>query len=139
MSFPNIPNVTPSIDLSREDVINLLLASIAFEELGLAHIINAEAEKIQAVVGTLPDTDLAATTIAELLSINDSVNDVLKTVIKKEMLLQFKLENILDIPPGPTPPEPVIEIFENIATVTATFNGTVVTDSDSAFYHRIVA
>lgn len=138
MSFPNIPNVTPSINLSREDVINLLLASIAFEELGLAHIINAEAEKIQAVVGTLPNTDLAATTINELLAINDSVNDVLKTVIKKEMLLQFKLEEILKVPPGPTPP-PVTEIFENIATVTAFFNGEVVTDSDNAFYHRIVA
>ncbi|MDR5658559.1 hypothetical protein RH915_03550 [Serpentinicella sp. ANB-PHB4] len=47
MSFPNIPDVTPEIDIDREDVINLLLASIAFEELGLAHIFNAEAEKIQ--------------------------------------------------------------------------------------------
>lgn len=138
MSFPNIPNVTPSINLSRQDVISLLLASIAFEELGLAHIINAEAEKIQAVVGTLPNTDLTATTISDLLATNKSVNDVLKTVVKKEMLLQFKLEDILDIPPGPTP-QPRIEIFENIGTVTATFNGTTVTDSDNAFYHILVA
>ncbi|WP_442597927.1 hypothetical protein [Neobacillus sp. D3-1R] len=138
MSFPNIPNVTPSINLSRNDVINLLLASIAFEELGLAHIINAEAEKIQAVVGTLPNSDLAATSIDELLSINKSVNDVLKTVIKKEMLLQFKLEDILNIPPGPTP-QPEIEIFENTATVTAFFDGVGVTDSDNAFYHILVA
>lgn len=96
MSFPNIPNVTPSISLTREQVVNLLLASIAFEELGLAHIINAEGEKIQAVVGTLDGTDLTATTIAELLATNESVNDVLKTVVKNEMLLQFKLEDILD-------------------------------------------
>jgi hypothetical protein len=97
MSFPNIPNVTPSSDINRDDVINLLLASIAFEELGLAHIINAEAKKIQAVVDTLPGITLPGTTIADLLSINDSVDDVLKTAIKNEMLLQFKLENILDL------------------------------------------
>lgn len=104
MSFPNIPNVTPSIDIDREDVINLLLASIAFEELGLAHIINAEAEKIQAVLGTL-GTGPVATNIGQLLDINESVNKTLKTVVKKEMLLQFKLENVLDIPPTtPTTP-----------------------------------
>ena len=41
MSFPNIPDVDASVDISTEDSVNLLLASIAFEELGLAHIINA--------------------------------------------------------------------------------------------------
>ncbi|MFD0051596.1 hypothetical protein ACFVHQ_20150 [Actinomycetes bacterium NPDC127524] len=46
MSFPNIPNVTPPISVTIGEAVNLLLASIAFEEPGLAHIINAEAEKI---------------------------------------------------------------------------------------------
>ena len=57
MSFPNIPDVDASVDISTEDSVNLLLASIAFEELGLAHIINAEAEKIQFVLGTLEDQE----------------------------------------------------------------------------------
>jgi len=95
MSFPNIPNVNPDITLSREEVIDLLLASIAFEELGLAHIINAEGEKIQAVLGTLPSSGVRATSIADLIAINQSVNQTLKTVVKKEMLLQFKLEDVL--------------------------------------------
>ena len=46
MSYPNLPNITPTITIKREDVINLLLASIAMEELSLAHIINSEGEKI---------------------------------------------------------------------------------------------
>lgn len=53
LSFPNIPNIKPDIDLDEEDVLSLLLASIALEELSLAHIMNAEAEKLQAVLGTL--------------------------------------------------------------------------------------
>lgn len=98
MSFPNIPDVSPDIDLSREDVINLLLASIAFEELGLAHIINAEAEKIQYVVGTLDKKSPSkCASVEDLVTINESVSETLKNVIKKEMLLQFKLEDTLAV------------------------------------------
>ena len=91
MSFPNVPNVTPNINLTRSEVIDLLLASIAFEELSLAHITNAEAEKIQHVLGTNPS-------IAELKEIDRLVERVLRSVIKKEMLLEFKLEDVLQIP-----------------------------------------
>ncbi|MGE5370999.1 MAG: hypothetical protein ACM3QZ_03315 [Solirubrobacterales bacterium] len=95
MSFPTIPQVTPSISINRSQVCNLLLASIAFEELGLAHIINAEAEKIQAVVGTGSVT-VPNTSISGLLSINQAVNRTLQTVLKTQMLLQFKLEDLID-------------------------------------------
>ncbi|MGF7186961.1 hypothetical protein GGQ84_003102 [Desulfitispora alkaliphila] len=101
MSFPNVPNVTPEIDLDREDVINLLLASVAFEELGLAHMINAEAEKIQFVLGTLEGVNPQnPPSLDQLLEVNRSVEQTLRGIIKKEMLLQFKLEDILDIPNG---------------------------------------
>ena len=53
MSMANIPNVTPAITLTREDSINLLLVSIAMEELALSHILNAEGEKIDYILGTL--------------------------------------------------------------------------------------
>ncbi len=106
MTFPNIPDVGPAIDIEREDVISILLASIAFEELGLSHIINAEAEKIQYVLGTLQNDSnnthgdchhWKRPTIDDLIAINTSVNGTLRTVIKNQMLLQFKLEDILKI------------------------------------------
>ena len=98
MSFPTIPNISPDIDIDQVDAINLLLVSIAFEELGLAHIINAEAEKIQFVLGTLPNhPPLTPPTIEDLLEIDRSVAHTLRSVINTQMLLQFKLEDVLSI------------------------------------------
>lgn len=100
MSFPIIPNITPFISVTTEQTIPLLLASIAFEELALAHIMNAEAEKLQFILGTL-DTDVTFTpaevSLEDLLDANTSVQRTLRDVIKKEMLLEFKFENILDL------------------------------------------
>ncbi len=64
LSYPNIPNITPAIALSRDDVVNLLFSSIAMEALGLAHIINAEGEKIQFVLGTRPGLSGPPATLA---------------------------------------------------------------------------
>ena len=89
MGMPNIPDIKPDIDLCRKDVVNLLLSSIALEELGLAHIINAEGEKIQKVLEDKPCLDA-------LLKIDKSVQTTLRDIIKKEMLLEFKFENVLD-------------------------------------------
>jgi hypothetical protein len=66
--------------------------------LGLAHILNAEGEKIQSVLGTLPGQEVADPTVDDLVTINRSVERILRGVIKNQMLLQFKLEDVLDIP-----------------------------------------
>lgn len=110
MSFPTIPSINPEIDLSAEDSLNIFLASIAFQELALAHIINAEAEKIQYVLGTIEGQEPLdpAPTISDLLAINESVSTTLKNVIKKEMLLEFQLEDVLNFTQNPpTPIDPV--------------------------------
>lgn len=96
MSQANIPNITPTITVTRDDAINLLLTSIAIEELSLGHIINAEAEKLQYAIGTLPGLTVPAS-LSDLLLMNASVRQTLQDVTKKEMLLQSKLDNILSV------------------------------------------
>ncbi|MDQ0418022.1 hypothetical protein J2Z48_002211 [Croceifilum oryzae] len=115
MSYPNIPNVSPNITVTRDDAINLLLSSIALEELGLSHIINAEGEKLQYVLGTLPGISSALNpSLTDLLVINESVRDTINVITKKEWILNEKLENVLEGaatsvgtpgPPGPQGPQ----------------------------------
>ncbi|MFD2443228.1 hypothetical protein ACFSO7_04435 [Bacillus sp. CGMCC 1.16607] len=104
MTNPKLPaNFVPDFNLNAEEVALILLSSIAHEELALAHLMNAEAEKLQAVVGTLMTPsettirhDIGAKTFEELVEIDRSVERMLQTIIKKEMLLQFKFDNVLE-------------------------------------------
>ncbi|GAB6139117.1 hypothetical protein [Halanaerobaculum tunisiense] len=86
MSTPDIPE-----GVDQEQSLTDLLESIALEETALAHVVNAEGEKIQAIVDSFDDF-----THQEILDLQDSVEDTLKTTVKKQMLLQFKLEEVLD-------------------------------------------
>lgn len=92
MGMPNIPDIKPEINIDTEETINILLASIALEELGLAHIINAEGEKIQEML-----LRHKCEKLDDYIRLNDSVTKTLQTIIKQEMLLQFKFENILSL------------------------------------------
>jgi len=100
MSMPNIPDIKPDIDIDRDKAIDLLIASVALEELGLAHLINAEAEKIQFVLGTLKESKHEtekAPTLDELLEINEAAGRMLKKVIEKEIILSFMLEDAIEL------------------------------------------
>ncbi|WP_459501293.1 hypothetical protein [Bacillus sp. C1] len=92
MSLPNIPDIQPNITLTRDEVINLLLSSIAMEEIGLSHLLNAEAEKIQKIIGK------NCLSVKEAIITQESVEKILRNIIKTQMLLQFKLEDVLKIP-----------------------------------------
>lgn len=94
MSEPSIPS---DINLTIDQSITLLLASIGMEELSLAHLINAEAEKLQMILGTLENGQPPPpiTSIDDLLAVNNSIRSTLREVIKNQMMLQFKLEDIL--------------------------------------------
>lgn len=95
MSMPQVPDLDFDISIDREDSINLVMASIAVQSLALAHILNAEGEKLQYVLGTLEGSDPGEVTICDIMAINESVDRTLRDVIKTEILLQFKMENAL--------------------------------------------
>ncbi|MFB5762014.1 hypothetical protein [Paenibacillus medicaginis] len=105
MSQANLPNITPTITISREDALNLIISSIAMEELGLSHILNAEGEKLQFVLGTLPGLSRSAT-VGELLAVNDSIRKTIREVTKKNWVLSNKLEMVLGVTTVPTPTGP---------------------------------
>ena len=104
MSQPNLPDFNPEIGISRDDAVNLLLVSIAMEELGLAHIINAEGEKIQHSLGTLHETSQPSS-MRDILAVNESAQNMLSTLMKKELVLDNKLSQVAGlIPEGPPRP-----------------------------------
>lgn len=94
MSLPHIPHIAPKITLTEREAKHLLLASIAMEEMALSHILNAEGEKIQAAIG-------CSTCIDDLLKVNKSVQSTLRDVIKNQLLLLMKLEDVVQIPDRP--------------------------------------
>ncbi|OEH92023.1 hypothetical protein [Bacillus solimangrovi] len=95
MSLPNLPNPFNNLpDFDKENVLLFLLATVGQEELGLAHIINAEGEKVQAAVAAFEKRDIS---IEQLLSTNESVSSVMKRVLQKEILLDFKVDDVVEL------------------------------------------
>ena len=91
MSFPKIPDITPNICIDQCDAANLLLASIAMEEISLSKIMDAEHEKIQYALRCGKHAGWGR---QDIEAINQSADDMLKTIIKLQMLLQWKLEDV---------------------------------------------
>jgi len=98
VSFPKIPDMTPYIDISFEDSINLLLSSIAMEEMSLSKLMDAETCKILHV---LKDCG-CKNSMQDALKVNKSVDSTIKNMIKLQMLLQFKLEDVKELIPTTT-------------------------------------
>lgn len=79
----SMPVIVPS-NVSRPQAISDIIESVALEQTALSHILNAEGEKIQAAV--------ANGTICDMLAVNASVQSMVNTVTRLEMVLQMKLE-----------------------------------------------
>ncbi|WNF35711.1 hypothetical protein RJD24_14790 [Bacillaceae bacterium IKA-2] len=94
MSMPNIPNINPKVTITKKKALNLLLSSIALEEIGLSHILNAEAEKLQVAIKKYKKNKL---NFEDFLSVNHSIDKTLRGIIKNQMLLQFKLEDVVEL------------------------------------------
>ncbi|MBP1932163.1 hypothetical protein [Ammoniphilus resinae] len=94
MSMPKIPEEKHRPDLD-ETIIDLL-ESIALEEIALSHLINAEAENLQAFVGK--DLDFPSNpSNNDILRFNVTVLRLMETLMFKELFLLRKLETVSQI------------------------------------------
>lgn len=102
----SLPEFTTTKSPTRDEAINQIIASIAMEELGLSHIINAEGEKLQYVLGTIPGVSGPSATIEDVLKVNESVRMVLQSTAESQSVLRNKLQNALSsaVVTGPTGP-----------------------------------
>lgn len=81
--MPCIPNKC------RKDVINDVLESIALEEAAMAHIMNAEGEKLQKALGChFP----APTCFQQVIELQNSVVELFDKLIQKQNILLNKLK-----------------------------------------------
>lgn len=107
MSMPSFPPC--GANMTKDEALTMIIASIAMEELALSHIVNAEGEKLQYVLGTLPGGHKSCASPQEILAVNKSVKELLDTVMQNQMLLKGKLEKALEAgghTPTPTPDPP---------------------------------
>lgn len=82
-----MPVITPG-EGSREQAITDLIESVALQETALAHIMNAEGEKMQAIIA-LPDV-----TPEQLLELNESVESLVNAITRLEIMFQAKLDMV---------------------------------------------
>lgn len=96
MEFPKDLDIN---SLTRDKVINLLLASIGFEELALAHMVKAEAKLLRRALGKLSANGNGplVNSLDDLLKINRSVNDTLQIITNKEGILLSKLNKVVGL------------------------------------------
>lgn len=81
----SMPVITPG-EGTREQAITDLIESVALQETALSHILNAEGEKMQAVI------DMNCVSVDQLLELNKSVQTMVSAVTRLEIILQSKLE-----------------------------------------------
>lgn len=79
-----MPVIRPGT-ITREESVGNIIESIALEESAIAHILNAESEKLQAIIN-MPNT-----TAADLLAANRSVKKAVDAAIGLENTLKAKL------------------------------------------------
>ena len=85
-----MPVITPGTT-TREESVGNIIESIALEESAIAHILNAESEKLQTIINM---SDVSA---QQLLAANKSVKNAVDTVIQLENALLSKLNIFSDM------------------------------------------
>ena len=113
MSMPSFPK--NGANMTREQALTMIVASVAMEERALGRVIEAESDKLRYVLDRCRDACDGCETPKELLEVNESVTRLLDVVSRNQTLLRSKLALALnagggcppDPPcPPPHPPEP---------------------------------
>ena len=69
------------------------------EELGLSHILNAEGEKLQYILGTCPVSAALPPQSATCWAANESVRSMLETAAQNQLFLKAKMQGALTASP----------------------------------------
>lgn len=85
-----MPVIKPGT-ITREESVADIISSIAAEESAIAHILNAESEKLLAII------NMADASASDLMAANRSVKLAVDTVIQLESVLKSKLELFSDM------------------------------------------
>ncbi len=80
----SMPIIVPG-NGSRCQAISDIITSVALEQTGLSHILNAEGEKIQKILATAESAE-------QMLAVNESVNTMVNSIARLELVLHNKLE-----------------------------------------------
>ena len=83
-----MPVITPGTG-TREEAVTDIITSVALLESALSHILNAEGEKMQRIIG------MEEVTGEELLCLNRSTELMVDVIARFEMILQAKIETVL--------------------------------------------
>lgn len=80
-----MPVITPG-NGTCEEAVTSLIESVAMQENALSHILNAEGEKMQAIIA------MENITAEQLLNMNRSADQMVSAVARLELILQAKVE-----------------------------------------------
>ena len=108
MSMPSFPK--DGANMTREQALTMVVASIAMEESALSHILNAEGEKLRYILNRCREASGCEDTPKEILEANESVTRLLDVVAQNQTILRNKLALALNAgggcPPDPPCPPP---------------------------------
>ncbi|MCL2717809.1 MAG: hypothetical protein FWE14_03405 [Lachnospiraceae bacterium] len=114
MSMPSFAPVDPNLTLEKS--IEMILYSIALEEVAISHIINAEGEKIQYAIECLK-TNKSCRDLQKIIDVNKSAEKLIDKVNDSMIILKSKMNSVLEYMPKPTPIEPHFHKHEQIYIV----------------------
>ena len=105
MSMPSFPE--NGANMTREQALTMIIASVAMEEQALGGILRAEGEKLRCILDRYKDACGGRGTPKEILDANRSVTRLLEVVAQNQMVLRDKLALALDAG-GQYPPRPAL-------------------------------